>query len=111
MTLTTTITCILCIMAVIGIATIVYFYLKESTLDEIRVDVYQLILEAEHMYKETGQGKQKFKWVVSQARLLLPKWIMFFITEETLEQIIEIWFQGVKDLLDDGKYNKSAEGE
>ena len=46
------------------------------------------------------------KWVLSQARMLLPKWAQVLITEEFLEKVIEGWFQAVKDLLDDGKYNK-----
>ena len=47
------------------------------------------------------------KWVVSQARKLLPNWLQFIVTEEALENVIEIWFRGVKDLLDDGKINES----
>ena len=108
MTFGTIFTIILLILLLIGLGTITYFYLKTKTLNEIRVDVYQLILKAEHRYKESGQGKQKLKWVVSQARKLLPTWAQYFITEASLEQIIDIWFKGIKDLLDDGKYNKSS---
>lgn len=86
-------------------------YLKEKGLDGIRTDVYKLILKAEHMFNESGQGKQKLKWVVQQARGLLPKWLQFFITEEALLKIIDNWFTGVKDLLDDGKVNNSQGGE
>ena len=82
-------------------------YLKNRTLDDIRNDVYQLILRAEHMYEESGMGKQKMKWVVSQARKLLPEWMQMFISTETLEKIIQAWFDGIKDLLDDGKMNGS----
>lgn len=83
-------------------------YLKQKGLEGIRVEVYQLILKAEHIYNTSGTGKQKLKWVVSQARLLLPKWMQIFITEYALEKIIDMWFQGVKDLLDDGKVNNSV---
>ena len=83
-------------------------YLKNRTLDDIRNDVYQLILRAEHMYEESGMGKQKMKWVVSQARKLLPQWAQALISEDTLMNIIQIWFDGVKDLLDDGKMNNSS---
>lgn len=82
-------------------------YMKAKGLDGIRADVYQLILKAEHIYKESGQGKQKLKWVVSQARMLLPKWLQVIITEDTLIKIVDKWFAGVKDLLDDGKINNS----
>lgn len=47
------------------------------------------------------------KWVVSQARRLLPGWLQAIISEEALEKIIQIWFDEVKDLLDDGKVNGS----
>ena len=82
-------------------------YLKNRSLEDIRNDVYQLILKAEHMYEKSGTGKQKMKWVVSQARKLLPTWLQALLSEETLENIIQAWFDGVKDLLDDGKMNHS----
>ena len=82
-------------------------YFKGRSLEEIRNDVYQFILKAEHMYEESGSGKQKMKWVVSQARKLLPKWAQALISEDTLMNIIQAWFDGVKDLLDDGKMNHS----
>lgn len=80
-------------------------YLKLKALDGIREDVYQLILKAEHTYKGSETGQQKFKYVVQQARGLLPMWLQVFASQEFLEKLIEKWFQGVKDLLDDGKVN------
>ncbi len=84
-----------------------YKYLKRKNIEEIRSDVYKLVLRAEHVYKESDSGKQKMKWVVSQARRLLPGWLQVIISEEALEKIIQIWFDEVKDLLDDGKMNGS----
>jgi len=86
--------------------TMIYQYLKIKGLDGIRADVYQLILKAEHMYTSAA-GKQKLKWVVQEARKLLPGWLQIFLSEATLEKIIDGWFKGVKDLLDDGKVNGS----
>ena len=86
-----------------------YQYAKMRGMDGIRGDVYQLILKAEHVYNESGQGKQKLKWVVSQARGLLPKWLQVFVTEEMMMRVIDEWFKGVKDLLDDGKVNGSQQ--
>lgn len=108
MTINTIITILVIIATLAGLGITAYLYLKEKTLNEIRTDVYQLFLDAEHAYKESGQGKQKMKWVVSRARGLLPDWLEMFITEDTLEKILEMWFRAVKDLLDDGKYNKSV---
>lgn len=97
---------VLIVVAVTVIAMTVV-YLKNRSLEDIRNDVYHLILKAEHMYKESGTGKQKMKWVVSQARKLLPKWVQALISEDNLMNIIQAWFDGVKDLLDDGKMNHS----
>lgn len=73
--------------------------------------VYQLILKAEHIYNESGQGKQKLKYVVSQERGLLPQWLRIFVTEDAMMKVIDEWYKGVKDLLDDGKVNGSQEKE
>lgn len=96
----------LLILAIITIV-LAYQYAKMQGLDGIRQDVYQLILKAEHIYNESGQGKQKLKYVVSQARGLLPKWLQVIMSEEVLLKIIDWWFKEVKDLLDDGKVNGS----
>lgn len=98
------------VITVLAVVTLVmlYQYMKQKGLEGIRADVYKLILKAEHVYNTSGQGKQKLKWVVSQARKLLPKWLQMFVTEKTLEKIIDAWFKGVKDLLDDGKVNGSG---
>ncbi len=85
-----------------------YAYIRNKTLEEIREEVYKLFLEAEHMYKESGTGKQKMKWVVSMARMMLPDWAQVLITEDLLYRVIQGWFTAVKDLLDDGKYNNSV---
>jgi hypothetical protein len=94
------------ILAIITIV-VAYQYAKMQGLEGIRQDVYQLILKAEHVFNESGQGKQKLKYVVSQARSLLPKWLQVFVTEEVMMKIVDEWFKGVKDLLDDGKVNGS----
>lgn len=86
-------------------------YARMKGLDGMRKDVYQLILQAEHKYRESGQGQQKLMWVVRQARGLMPAWIRTFVSEKVLMNMIEKWFQGIKDLLDDGKVNDSRESQ
>lgn len=98
---------VLIVLAVVTIV-IAFQYLKNKGLEGIRMDVYQLILKAEHMFNESSTGKQKFEWVIQQARSLLPKWLQIFVTEAALRKIIQNWFVGVKDLLDDGKLNNSS---
>ena len=104
----TIITIFVIVATLVGLGITAYRYFKEKSLNQIRADVYKLFLEAEHRYTESKQGKQKLKWVVYRARDLLPSWLHVFITEAAFEKIIDLWFQAVKDLLDDGKYNKSA---
>lgn len=97
------------VIAILLIVTIVVViqYIKQKGLNGIREDVYQLILRAEHMYNESGAGKQKFDWVLQQARGLLPKWLQMLVPESALKNLVQKWFDGVKDLLDDGKVNNS----
>jgi len=109
MNITSIISIIILLVLLIGLGVLVYFYIRERTLDEIRGDVYRLFLEAEHTYTETVAGKQKMSYTIQRARSLLPNWAQFFITEALLEKVVQIWFEAVKDLLDDGKYNKSTE--
>lgn len=105
MTINTIVTIILLVFAVAALAVCTYIYIRDKTLEDIRADVYQLFLKAEHTYLETGSGKQKMKYVIQQARGLLPKGAQLFITDEVLEKVVEGWFRAVKDLLDDGKLN------
>ena len=100
---------ILAVLTALVAGVSLWVYIRDKTIDEIRVEVYQLFLKAEHAYKESGAGKQKMRYVVSQARKLLPSWLQYFITDEFLESIVEQWFRAIKDLLDDGKMNGSEE--
>lgn len=111
MNVTTIVTIIAVLVVVVMVGMLTYLYLKNKTLDDIRKDVYQLILKAEHMYYESGTGKQKLKWVVSRARSYLPGWLQVIITENALTALVQKWFDAVKDLLDDGKYNGSEDTE
>lgn len=108
MTLNTVLTIIVLVVGILFAGVFMYVYLRNKTLEEIRYDVYQLFLEAEHMYEETGAGKEKMEWVINHARCLLPEWLQMFITEDFLYGVLQKWFDAVKDLLDDGKLNKSA---
>lgn len=104
----TIVTIVLIVIALAIIGAGIYFYVRNKTLDEIREDVYQKFLEAEHDESLTT-GKKKMTWVLIQVKMLLPNWAQMFITDAFLEKVVEGWFQAVKDLLDDGKINKSTE--
>ncbi len=99
---------ILTILYVILAGFILWQYWKTKTIDDIRIEVYNLFLKAEHLYVNSGSGKQKMKFVVSKARSMLPSWMKLLLTDEFFEHTIQLWFDGIKDLLDDGKINDSG---
>lgn len=95
------------LLIVFSIIVMAFSYLKNRTLDQIRENVYQLILKAEHKFMESSAGKQKMKWVIQEARKLLPGWLQLILSDAALERVVQAWFDGIKDLLDDGKVNGS----
>lgn len=111
MTVNTIVTIVLIVVTVLLLGVVTFMYFRAKTLDEIRADVYQKFLEAEHNPNFTKKGKQKMKWVLQQARGYLPGWAQVLITDAFLEKVVQAWFDAVKDLLDDGKLNKSTKGE
>ena len=108
MELVVSVICVIVAMVTIGIT--VYLYIRDNTIEGIREDAYQLFLKAEHMYTESNSGQEKMKWVLTQIHNIMPGWARLFISESTLEYIVQMWFNAIKDLLDDGKYNKSTKG-
>ena len=108
MELTTVITILVIVALIIGLGVTLYLYLRDKSLEEIRADVYKLFLIAEHSFTYSSAGKAKMKWVIRRARKLLPSAVRPFITEKLLEKVVQSWFDAVKDLLDDGKYNRST---
>lgn len=108
---TTTIVSIAAVVILaILVGVLIYLYIRNRTLDEIREDVYNLFLLAEHKFK-SGEGQLKMDYVIRMARNLLPPWAQLFITESMLKTVIQLWFDSIKDLLDDGKYNGSADDD
>lgn len=101
----TILTIVLIVAFVLVLGGGLYFYLRDKTLSQIRADVYQLFLKAEHNPNFNKAGKTKMKWVLSRARMLLPDWAQLLVTDALLEKVIQAWFDAVKDLLDDGKFN------
>lgn len=95
------------IFIIIVLAVILYFVVKELQsigLERIRAEVYQAFVEAEHRF-QYGDNIQKFRYVVQLARNHLPVPFNIFITESLLQNVVQMWFDLVKDLLDDGRIN------
>ena len=107
MSFNTVVTVILIVSMAAIITTGMIFYLRDKTLNEIREDVYRLFLYAEHDPRFADAPKERMVWVLKQVRIMLPGWAQFLITDAFLEKVVEGWFRAIKDLLDDGKLNKS----
>ena len=108
MTINTILTALVIIATLALLGVCAYFYFRDKTLNEIRADVYQLFLKVEHNPAFEKTGKNKMRWVLVQVRGLLPTWLQSIITDAFLEKLVQAWFDAIKDLLDDGKYNKST---
>lgn len=102
---------VICAVFVILIAIVIVYEIqcaKLEGLDKLREKAYELILDAEHMYTESGQGYYKLLYVWHKLKEQLPGWMRLFMTDDMLMDLIDEWFRAVKDLLDDGKINNSS---
>jgi hypothetical protein len=50
-------------------------------------------------------------FVVNAIKNVMPNWLKLFVSDEMLRELLQMWFDNIKDLLDDGKINDSAKGE
>lgn len=98
---------IACAMIIVAIILLIYMLIKLNK--NIRLKAYELFLKAEHEFV-SGYGESKMDYVVENIHNYLPTIISIFISEETLKKILQKMFDEVKDLLDDGKRNKSTKG-
>lgn len=95
------------------LAGLVFLGVKQAQvigLEKIRKVVYQGFIIAENEFLH-GENTQKFEYVVQLAKNALPEKYRFFITEKSLREIIQLWFDLCKDLLDDGKIDGTAHKE
>lgn len=88
------------------VSIILLFYLLIKLNKNIRQKAYRLFLYAEN---NLLGGNTKMDYVVQNVYYYLPSFVKLFISTSTLEKIIQKMFDEIKDLLDDGKRNKSIE--
>lgn len=84
--------------------------IQKIGLEKVRGYVYKLFVLAENEF-EQGENEQKFEYVVQLARSAIPLPFNLVITESLLRKVIQAWFDICKDLLDDGKINKSGKDD
>lgn len=93
----------MCIGAVI-LCVVAVKVMQKIGLEKVRKTVYRGFVQAEHYFKH-GENTQKFEYVVGLAKNAIPAPFNMFITEKLLRNIIQLWFDLCKDLLNDGRLN------
>lgn len=100
-------------LALVGLAIAVFLivkYIRHIGLEAIRERVYKAFLDAEHEF-QYGDNIEKFEYVINIAKSAIPAPLNLFITESLLRKVVQAWFDLVKDLLDDGKFNGTSTNE
>lgn len=95
------------IIALIIVSGVLFYTYKKRGVAGLRKEAYKLFLVAERSYKESGLGKQKFDYVIGMVYSRMPTMLRLLVPQAQLEKIIQTWFDEIKDLLDDGKFNDS----
>lgn len=95
---------LLTVLLVVGLCYVGIKEMQRIGLDKIRESVYKAFLVAEHRF-QYGENDAKFCYVVNVAKELIPAPFNIFITEGLLKEVIQMWFNLCKDLLDDGNMN------
>lgn len=99
-------------IALVGVGILIAFivivkYIRHVGLESIRERVYKAFLDAEHEFQH-GENTEKFEYVINIAKSAIPVPFNLFITESLLRKAVQAWFDLVKDLLDDGKFNGTS---
>ena len=98
------------IFLILVVAVVVFLAVKAIQnigLEKVRKVVYDGFIKAEHEFLQ-GENQEKFDYVVDLAKRSIPMPFSLFITDKLLRQVIQLWFDLIKDLLDDGKLNKTT---
>jgi hypothetical protein len=85
-------------------------FVQHVGLEKVRKITYDLIRKAERKF-EQGANEQKFEYVVQLARSAIPDPFNLLITEKLLRKTVQLWFNLVKDFLDDLKLNGTGKEE
>lgn len=82
-----------------AIAGMVYaIYTKQWEM--LRSSALSFMLSAERLMA-TMEGKQKMDWVYAAVWQRLPRWLKTFVTEKTLREKLQEWYDLTKDMLED----------
>lgn len=74
---------------------------------KIRDYAISLVIKAELKYG-SGTGEIKYTYVVKRVKAFIPNKLVPFISDKIIDQFIDDGLYIIKDMLDDGKLNKSV---
>jgi hypothetical protein len=96
------------VIAVAILALILIFYaIVTRQWGVLQVAALKLMLSAERLMA-TESGKAKMEAVFAAVWARVPSVLKLFITEKSLREKLQEWFNLAKDYLDDGTINKST---
>ena len=86
--------------------------IKNNKLNSIRETCYWIFLKAEDIYG-AKKGEEKIAYACEKAYELFPAWLKVLVDKETLNCLVQNWFdestQLAKDYLDNGIIDNSVE--
>lgn len=75
--------------------------------EQLRAAAYRLMLQAEKTFTGSKRGQEKFEYVFQKVYSLIPFWLQFFFPPGELKELLQEWFNDIKDYLNDSKINGS----
>jgi hypothetical protein len=76
--------------------------------EQMRGDAYRLMVQAESIIKGTKRGQERFEAVFQEIYSLVPAWLRFWFPETLVREMLQKWYNKIKDYLDDGNINNSV---
>jgi len=98
---------LLTIVAIVYFGLIYKKYGKNAALEELRKNLYKLMLLAQKKFGNDA-GQMKFDWVVTKVYEAFPTSIKIFIDREDLLRFVQKTYNELTDFMDDGKINGSV---
>ena len=76
-----------------------YVAFAEGYQDKVYRIIYRLVCEAEREIVGTKRGQERKAQVVAALHGILPRWAQIFVSEEDIDELIELAVAGMKALL------------
>lgn len=92
------------LVAVLVIAFLILALLTKNK--KIKAAAYELVLKAEEVIKGPKQGQAKLAWVIDQIQIYIPKFLLWYFTDERIKAIIEWAVTKMKNQLDNDPNTK-----